>query len=129
MRDKQLAAVLHEGEEEVQGSSRRKEIQELLWACQSDNMAEDTLEWEGEERRGERREEKGKEGKGGKRREGKGGERREGKGGERGRVETLAIIQEKVMKVNYHALNNVCTNFRGLALQYRSVFLSSNLIG
>ena len=73
MRDKQLAAVLHEGEEEVQGSSRRKEIQELLWACQSDNMAEDSLEWEGEERREERREKKGKEGKGGKRREGKGG--------------------------------------------------------
>ena len=87
MRDKQLAAVLHEGEEEVQGSSRRKEIQELLWACQSDNMAEDSLEWEGEERRGERRENKGKEGKGGK--------RREGKGGERGRVETSAIIQDE----------------------------------
>ena len=79
MRDKQLAAVLHEGEEEVQGSSRRKEIQELLWACQSDNMAEDSLEWEGEERRGERREKKGK----------------EGKGGERGRVETSAIIQDE----------------------------------
>ena len=60
MRDKQLAAVLHEGEEEVQGSSRRKEIQELLWTCQSDNMAEDSLEWEGEERRGERREKKGR---------------------------------------------------------------------
>ena len=74
MRDKQLAAVLHEGEEEVQGSSRRKEIQELLWACQSDNMAEDSLEWEGEERRGERREKKGrKEGRGERRRE----ERRE----------------------------------------------------
>ena len=58
MRDKQLAAVLHEGEEEVQGSSRRKEIQELLWACQSDNMAEDSLEWEGEERRGKSREKK-----------------------------------------------------------------------
>ena len=59
MRDKQLAAVLHEGEEEVQGPSRRKEIQELLWACQSDNMAEDTLQWEGEERGGKMREKKG----------------------------------------------------------------------
>ena len=61
MRDKQLAAVLHEGEEEVQGPSRRKEIQELLWACQSDNMAEDTLQWEGEERGGKRKEEGGEE--------------------------------------------------------------------
>ena len=59
MRDKQLAAVLHEGEEEVQRPSRRKEIQELLWACQSDNMAENTLEWEGGERGGKRREKKG----------------------------------------------------------------------
>ena len=79
MRDKQLAAVLHEGEEEVQGSSRRKKIQELLWACQSDNMAEDSLEWEREERRGERREKKGRK-KGERGRE----ERREkGKRGER----------------------------------------------
>ena len=62
MRDKQLAAVLHEREEEVQGPSRRKEIQELLWACQSDNMAEDTLQWEGEERGGkEEREERTRE--------------------------------------------------------------------
>ena len=73
MRDKQLAAVLHEGEEEVQGPSRRKEIQELLWACQRDNMAEDTLQWEGEERGGKRREKKG-----GRRRERKGGERESG---------------------------------------------------
>ena len=73
MRDKQLAAVLHEGEEEVQGSSRRKEIQELLWTCQSDNMAEDTLEWEGEEKRGgEEREERER----GERREKERGERR-----------------------------------------------------
>ena len=86
MRDKQLAAVLHEREEEVQGPSRRKEIQELLWACQSDNMAKDTLQWEGEER-------------GGKRREKKGGRRRERKGGKRGRVETSVIIRMKVKKV------------------------------
>ena len=70
--------MLHEGEEEVQGPSRRKEIQELLWACQSDNMAEDTLQWEKKERE-ERR--------------------RERKGGKRGRVETSVIIRMKVKKV------------------------------
>ena len=82
MRDKQLAAVLHEGEEEVQGSSRRKEIQELLWACQSDNMAEDSLEWEGEERRGEGREKKGRKWKRAERGE-KGKKREKGKRRER----------------------------------------------
>lgn len=74
MRDKQLAAVLHEGEEEVQGTSRRKEIQELLWACQSDNMAEDSLEWEGEERR-EKSREKSREKKGRKKERREKGER------------------------------------------------------
>ena len=78
MRDKQLAAVLHEREEEVQGPSRRKEIQELLWACQSDNVAKDTLQWR--EKRGE-------------------GRRRERKGRERGRVETSVIVRTKVKKV------------------------------
>ena len=90
MRDKQLAAVLHEGEEEVQGSSRRKEIQELLWACQSDNMAEDSLEWEGEERRekrgGRRVERRVERRKGEKRRE----EKKEREG-----VETWATMQDK----------------------------------
>ena len=104
MRDKQLAAVLHEGEEEVQGSSRRKEIQELLWACQSDNMAENTLEWEGEERRGKRRENKGERGKDEKGEKGK--EEREG-------VETSAFIQDK--SDESIKLINVCTSFRGFS--------------
>ena len=40
--DKEFAAVLHEWEEEVKGPSGRKEIQELFWARESDNMAKDT---------------------------------------------------------------------------------------
>ena len=50
------------------------------------------------------------------------------KGGE-GEWKLWLSYRMKVMKVNYHALNNVCTSFRGFALQYRSAFLSSNLIG
>ena len=66
---------------------------------------------------GGRREEKGKERKGGK--------RRVGKGGERWRVETSAIIQDESDESKLS-----CTDFRGFTLlQYRSVFLSSNLIG